>query len=86
MLVAELGPEGTLASSWFYVQLCPGNVNSLHGSIYKVLSKTQGWTRDCPKKEQSEKEAWQLPISAYWAGPGGSMLLSAGDRSLVPEQ
>ncbi|XP_053528754.1 pleckstrin homology-like domain family B member 1 isoform X3 [Artibeus jamaicensis] len=43
----------------------------------------QGWTRDCPKKEQSEKEARQLPMSAYWAGPGGSVLLSTGDRSLV---
>lgn len=46
LLVAELGPEGTLASSWSPVQLFLTNVNSSHGSIYKVLSKMQGWTRD----------------------------------------
>lgn len=67
MLVAELGPEGTLATSWSSVQLCPAYVNSLHGSIYRVLSKTQSWTRDWPKEEQPGDQARQLPITpAYW--------------------
>lgn len=87
VLVAELGPEGAQASRWSSVQLCSADVNFLHRSIYKVLSKMQTWNRNWLKEEQLGKQARQLPItSAYRSGPGGSILLSARDTGLVLEQ
>ena len=50
-LVAELGPEGTLASSRSPVRLCLAHVSASHGSIYEIFSETWGGTGDWPREE-----------------------------------
>ena len=82
-LSSRAGTRGSPGLQSVTCTALPMGVNSSHGLIYTVLSQMQGWTRDWPKEEQPGKEAWQLPItSVHWAGPGGSVLLSARDRGL----